>query len=79
LFNCCKNVSSLVTRACDPSGDNKVMGHWTDLFGPDSERLFTGLPVPKRRRPREAGFTEQRPPPAFVGGRITGRCLLSPV
>ncbi|CAG7900567.1 unnamed protein product, partial [Brassica rapa] len=32
-----------------------------------------------RRRPREAGFTEQRPPPAFDGGRITGRCLPSPL
>ncbi|WZZ07884.1 hypothetical protein YC2023_093805 [Brassica napus] len=57
------------------------MGHWADLFGPDSERLFTGLPGSKsgRRRPREAGFTEQRPPPAFDGGRITGRCLPSPL
>ncbi|KAH0872333.1 hypothetical protein HID58_069695 [Brassica napus] len=27
-----------------------MMGHWTDLFGPGSER----------RRLREAGFTEQR-------------------
>ncbi|CAF2217462.1 unnamed protein product, partial [Brassica napus] len=42
-------------------------------------RLSTGLPVPKRRRLREAGFTEQRPPPAFDGGRITGRCLPSPL
>ena len=41
-------TSSLVTRACNPCGDNKVMGHWADLFGPDSERLFTGLPVPSR-------------------------------
>ncbi|CAL9778168.1 unnamed protein product [Musa acuminata subsp. burmannicoides] len=27
----------------------------------------------KRRTPRQAGFTEQRPPPALNGGRITGR------
>ncbi|KAL0753032.1 hypothetical protein Bca101_090700 [Brassica carinata] len=55
------------------------MGHWADLFGPDSDGLSTGLPIPKRRRLREAGFTEQCPPPAFDGGRITGRCLPSPL
>lgn len=43
-----KCTSSLVTRACNPSGDNKAMGRWADLFGPDSERLSTGLPVPSR-------------------------------
>nr|CAD1840125.1 unnamed protein product [Ananas comosus var. bracteatus] len=31
------------------------------------------------RRPREAGFTELRTPPALNGGRITGRCILSPI
>ncbi|CAN7019171.1 unnamed protein product [Brassica rapa subsp. trilocularis] len=52
---------------------------WADLIRPGSGWLFTGLPIPKRRRLREAGFTEQRPPPAFDGGRITGRCLLNPL
>ncbi|OMO53614.1 hypothetical protein CCACVL1_28503 [Corchorus capsularis] len=28
--------------------------------------------------PREAGFTEQRKPPAFDSGRIMGRCILDP-
>ncbi|KAL0649312.1 hypothetical protein Bca4012_092003 [Brassica carinata] len=57
------------------------MGHWADLFGPDSDGLSTGLPIPsrERRRLREAGFTEQCPPPAFDGGRITGQCLPSPL
>ncbi|CAH2036259.1 unnamed protein product [Thlaspi arvense] len=43
-----KCTSSLVTWACDPSGDNKVMELWADLFRPDSEGLFTGLPIPSR-------------------------------
>ncbi|KAF2591575.1 hypothetical protein F2Q70_00038128 [Brassica cretica] len=34
--------------AYDPTGDNKVMGHWADLFGPDSDGLSTGLPIPSR-------------------------------
>ncbi|KAK4840217.1 hypothetical protein QYF36_002646 [Acer negundo] len=29
--------------------------------------------------PREAGFTEQRSPPAPGSGRITGRCYLGPL
>ncbi|GFP81566.1 hypothetical protein PHJA_000299900, partial [Phtheirospermum japonicum] len=28
----------------------------------------------ERRAPRQAGFTEQRLPPALCSGRITGRC-----
>ncbi|KAL2945500.1 hypothetical protein RDABS01_006258 [Bienertia sinuspersici] len=28
---------------------------------------------------REAGFTEQRKPPALVSGRITGQCLSGPL
>ncbi|XP_050365304.1 NDR1/HIN1-like protein 10 [Argentina anserina] len=32
----------------------------------------------ERRAMREAGFTEQRLPPAPCGGRITGRCLPDP-
>lgn len=47
---------SLVKQACDSSGDNKGMGHWTDFFGPDSVGLFIGL-------------SEQRPRPVFDGGR----------
>ncbi|CAL9218303.1 unnamed protein product [Arabidopsis halleri] len=72
-------VSSLVTQACDPSGDNKGDGtlgrsHWAG-FG-----LCFLLACPfLRRRPREAGFTEQRPPSSLDGGRITGRCLPSPL
>ncbi|KAL3720092.1 hypothetical protein ACJRO7_004998 [Eucalyptus globulus] len=34
--------------------------------------------VLKRRAPREAGFTEQRKPPAPGSGRITGRCQSVP-
>ncbi|KAI8574682.1 hypothetical protein RHMOL_Rhmol01G0373600 [Rhododendron molle] len=30
-------------------------------------------------KPRQAGFTEQRPPPAPVGGRITGRYFSEPL
>ncbi|CAN7138114.1 unnamed protein product, partial [Brassica rapa subsp. narinosa] len=30
------STSSSVTRACDPSGDYRVMGHWIDLIGPGS-------------------------------------------
>ncbi|KAL3725397.1 hypothetical protein ACJRO7_030421 [Eucalyptus globulus] len=30
------------------------------------------------RGPREAGFTEQRKPPALDSGRITGRCRSGP-
>ena len=41
-------ASSLVKQAYDPTGDNKVMGHWADLFGPDSDGLSTGLPIPSR-------------------------------
>jgi len=29
-------LSNSVTRACDPSGDNKGMGRWVDLIGPGS-------------------------------------------
>jgi len=29
-------TSNSVTRACDPSGDNKGMGRWVDLIGPGS-------------------------------------------
>ncbi|KAF8010696.1 hypothetical protein BT93_J1371 [Corymbia citriodora subsp. variegata] len=32
----------------------------------------------ERRAPREAGFTEQRKPPAPGSGRITGRCHTAP-
>ncbi|ONI08014.1 hypothetical protein PRUPE_5G153300 [Prunus persica] len=31
-----------------------------------------------RRVQREAGFTEQRKPPAHGSGRITGRCSTNP-
>ncbi|EOA38904.1 hypothetical protein CARUB_v10011286mg [Capsella rubella] len=77
-------TSSLVTLACDPSGDNKVMEHWVDLIGPGSGWAIywpahSKSGVENRRRLREAGFTEQRSPPAFDGGRITGRCLPSPL
>uniref|UniRef100_F6H568 Uncharacterized protein n=1 Tax=Vitis vinifera TaxID=29760 RepID=F6H568_VITVI len=35
--------------------------------------------VPKARRaPREAGFTEQRSPPALFGGRITSQYSTGP-
>ncbi|KAF8084381.1 hypothetical protein N665_0720s0015 [Sinapis alba] len=43
------------------------------------ERKLVVRTLLERRRLREAGFTEQRPPPAFDGGRITGRCLSSPL
>lgn len=33
----------------------------------------------ERRKPRQAGFTEQRSPPAPVGGRITGRYFPVPL
>ena len=33
----------------------------------------------KRRKSREAGFTEQRSPPSPVGGGITGRFSTGPV
>ncbi|KAF8096668.1 hypothetical protein N665_0304s0031 [Sinapis alba] len=74
-------MSSLVTRACDPSGDDKMLEHCAELFGPGSGWLSYWSAHSKSgwRRLREAGFTEQRPPPAFDGGRITGRCLLSPL
>ncbi|CAH8392342.1 unnamed protein product [Eruca vesicaria subsp. sativa] len=41
------------------------------MFG--LERRLVVRTLLERRRLREAGFTEQRPPPAFDGGRITGR------
>lgn len=70
-------TSSLETRACDPSGDNKVTGRWTDLFGPGSCLLFTDLPIPSRELgvrtwAKACGLDTLR------AEEITGWCLPSP-
>ncbi|KAL7244185.1 hypothetical protein ACSBR1_016425 [Camellia fascicularis] len=76
---------SSVARACNSSGG--IKGLWLLLAGspvPSGELDFGAqakawiLMFLKRRVPREAGFTEQRLPPALYGGRITGRCFLGP-
>ncbi|KAF8048776.1 hypothetical protein N665_2407s0003 [Sinapis alba] len=41
-------TSSLVTRACNPSGDYELMGHWADLLGPGLDGPSSGLPIPSR-------------------------------
>ncbi|AEE32461.1 Plant protein 1589 of unknown function [Arabidopsis thaliana] len=65
---CITATSNLVTWVYDPSGDNKVMVHWVG-----SQWAGFGANISlERRRPREAGFTEQRPPSVLDGGRITG-------
>ncbi|KFK22230.1 hypothetical protein AALP_AAs46287U000100 [Arabis alpina] len=74
-----KYTSSLVTLACDPSGDNKVMERWVDLIGLGSGWAVRVTCLLEWRRLREAGFTEQRPPPALDGGRITSHGLPSPL
>ncbi|KAF8088353.1 hypothetical protein N665_0544s0003 [Sinapis alba] len=89
VYNRERNIhctSSSVTRACDPCGDNRVMGRWIGLIGPGSGwALFWpahskfGVEACEWGRLREAGFTEQRSLPALDGGRITGHCLPSPL
>ena len=49
---------------------------WVVILVGWAEAWLTGLL--KWREPREAGFTEQRKPPALDGGRTTGRCSLWP-
>ncbi|OMO98543.1 hypothetical protein COLO4_13821 [Corchorus olitorius] len=62
-------------------------GQWVRLSGPPvPSRELSHVARAKAwaswllewRAPREAGFTEQRKPPAFDSGRITGRCIHDP-
>ncbi|KAL0665812.1 hypothetical protein Bca4012_028516 [Brassica carinata] len=55
------------------------MGRWVDLIGPGLVGLIMACPFQVWGRLREAGFTEQRTPPALDGGRITGLRLPSPL
>ncbi|KAB2038866.1 hypothetical protein ES319_D03G173400v1 [Gossypium barbadense] len=56
-------MSLLEAQACDPSGGLKVMEHGFYSLS----RFHSGWGIK-----REAGFTEQRKPPAPGSGRITG-------
>ncbi|KAF7810204.1 hypothetical protein G2W53_036947 [Senna tora] len=67
---------SLLTLACDPSGGTKVLelGLGFTWLGWALGSWFLN-----RRAPREAGFTEQRKPPAHDSGGITGCGSPSPL
>ena len=48
-------------------------------LSPDVRTKARAARLLKRRKSREAGFTEQRSPPSLVGGGITGRFSTGPM